>query len=354
MKRLLSIGLALALPACASLPPERLAPCSGMPAREIRLSQDGAVASTRISVLTYNVEGLAWPARSGRRRQLDEMAERIAQLRAEGRAPDLILFQEVFSRAASRAVSRIGYPNLVAGPSRTQLQPPRDGPRLPGARRPQRGELGIKLASSGLVTVSEFPVVRRDSRPFPVGSCAGRDCLANKGMLYAEVAVPGVPITIDVFNTHMNSQRASRVPEARHLASHQTQAAALVDYLAQTGDIARPLIFGGDFNMRHSAERFEEFRRLQPLQLVHRFCIDWPGDCDVRISWDGDEPWMDTHDLQLFWSGGGVGLRPVRVEAMFDGGDQPQLSDHDGFLVTYELSWPSVLQGQACPAGARR
>ncbi|MGH6658424.1 MAG: endonuclease/exonuclease/phosphatase family protein, partial [Sphingomicrobium sp.] len=53
-------------------------------------------------------------------------------------------------------------------------------------------------------------------------------------------------------------------------------------------------------------------------------------------------PWMDTQDLQFFWSGTGVTIRPIRVEAMFDGSpDSPQLSDHDGFMVTYRIEWPA-------------
>lgn len=61
------------------------------------------------------------------------------------------------------------------------------------------------------------------------------------------------------------------------------------------------------------------------------------------MSWDGDEPWMDTQDLQFFWPGDRVAIRPIRVEAMFDGGESgPVLSDHDGFLVTYELRWAAT------------
>jgi hypothetical protein len=49
---------------------------------------------------------------------------------------------------------------------------------------------------------------------------------------------------------------------------------------------------------------------------------------------------MDTQDLQLFASGSGITLLPIRVEAMFDGGtDDPKLSDHDGLRVVYRLSW---------------
>ena len=69
------------------------------------------------------------------------------------------------------------------------------------------------------------------------------------------------------------------------------------------------------------------------------------------MSWDGDAPWMDTQDLQFFADGEQLTVRPVRVESLFDGGASgPRLSDHDGFLVTYELRWPTVMAVKpGCP-----
>ncbi len=43
------------------------------------------------------------------------------------------------------------------------------------------------------------------------------------------------------------------------------------------------------------------------------------------MSWDGDEPWMDTRDLQFYVRGPKVAIRPIRVEAMFDGARVPRL-----------------------------
>ena len=94
--------------------------------------------------------------------------------------------------------------------------------------------------------------------------------------------------------------------------------------------------------MRKSNERWENFTRYQPMTLVHRFCNDPKSNCEVKMSWDGDEPWMDTQDLQYYYSGSPITVRPIRVEAMFDGSpDSPQLSDHDGYMVTYRLEWPA-------------
>jgi hypothetical protein len=71
--------------------------------------------------------------------------------------------------------------------------------------------------------------------------------------------------------------------------------------------------------MRHLEVRWANFSRYQSLDLVHRTCARPESHCDVHMSWDGDALWMDTQDLQFFWPGERVSIRPVRVEAMFDG-----------------------------------
>ena len=49
----------------------------------------------------------------------DRQAQRIAEV-IQRTAPDVVLFQEVFSRAAVRGVVATGYPSLASGPSRTR------------------------------------------------------------------------------------------------------------------------------------------------------------------------------------------------------------------------------------------
>jgi endonuclease/exonuclease/phosphatase family metal-dependent hydrolase len=168
--------------------------------------------------------------------------------------------------------------------------------------------------------------------------------------MLARIAIPGVPTPIDIYNTHMNSRGASRAPARRNLAAHDRQALEASEFIDATHDDAVPVVFGGDFNMRRSQERWDNFSRYQSLELVHHVCADPASRCDVRMSWDGDAPWMDTQDLQFFWWGDQVSIRPVRVEAMFDGGPSgPKLSDHDGFKVTYEVRWPVAIGGRpAC------
>ncbi len=60
-----------------------------------------------------------------------------------------------------------------------------------------------------------------------------------------------------------------------------------------------------------------------------------------------DEPWLDTNDLQGWASGSRVKVKAIMVEALFDEPhpEAPKikgnnnLSDHDGLLVRYRLSW---------------
>ncbi|WIA58238.1 endonuclease/exonuclease/phosphatase family protein [Sphingobium sp. WTD-1] len=330
----------LLLSACATPAPHRELSCSAAVAPALA-APDADRITTTLSVLTYNIEGLGWPARSGRGPSLKQIAERLAAMRAAGTAPDVVLFQEMFSGSAKQAVADTGYPAIAAGPHRTTRARGSTKDKLPGKSHINRGEIGIHFSGSGLAVASRYPILLTQRRAYGRKSCAGLDCLSNKGIVLARIAMPGVPTPIDIYDTHMNSRGASRAPGPRNLAAHERQALEASAFIDASHDDAYPLIFGGDFNMRHSEPRWENFSRYQALNLVHRVCADAASGCDVRMSWDGDEPWMDTQDLQFFWPGDRVSVRPIRVEAMFDGGPSgPELSDHDGFLVTYELSWP--------------
>ncbi len=331
---------ALLLSGCAHMPTTTAAGCFAGDPPAAGVTTEGELAFARLDVLTYNIEGLPWPARRDRSAQLREIGAILKTLRESGEGPDVVVFQEAFSRTAAASIDAAGYPAVAAGPSRTQSGAVSSGIDLPGKARPMKGELGIRLLGSGLVIASRYPIVASTSRPYSRRSCAGIDCLSSKGMLLARIAVPGVPYPVDVFNTHMNAQRASRVSRQRHLASHNAQTVEMSHFLLEEWNRDHPVIFGGDFNMRGEPERFGPFEALQPLQLVHHHCMDPANECEVRMSWDGDEPWMDTQDLQLFASSGKVRILPERVEAMFDGSEgSPRLSDHAGFRVIYRLEW---------------
>jgi len=324
------------------------------PAPAIQVLADGR-ARTTLDVLTFNIEGLGWPARAHREKQLAEIGARLAALRQSGQAPDVILFQEAFSEAAKAAVRDTGYPAVVHGSRRGQHhRMPDDTEDLQGVEHGSiaRGEIGLKLAGSGLAVASRFPITSHTAKPFGSESCAGLDCLSNKGALFARIAIPGVPDPVDVFDTHMNARRASKAPLSESLPVHHAEARELATFIQTLRDEEHPTLLGGDFNIRHSEARFGFLEPLMPLTLVERYCHDPAAGCEIRMSFDGDAPWLDTEDLQFFGSGRRVQVRPIRIETLFDGrADSPRLSDHDGFRVTYELTWPAAL---TTPTGACR
>lgn len=331
-------GIATALAGCTTLPPVRRAPV------DLDTHAGAAVVaggSATLDVLTFNIEGLGWPARRNRAPFLRRIGARLAELNAKGEAPDVVLVQEMFSPAAVSAMTKAGYPYQAWGPSRTQKRRRPAPDAMAGPFRWKKGETGLHLVGSGLAILSRYPIVADASEPFGKHRCAGFDCLSNKGMQQVRIRIPGVPQPVDIFNTHLNSQGASRVPAARSGAAHAIQVDDLAGFVAAAGEPKVPTILGGDFNMRGAPERLARFdAALDRLTMVHRFCAAPASPCAVRVSWDGDAPWMDTEDLQLFADGARVRVTPIRVEAMFDGAASgPQLSDHDGFRVTYRLDW---------------
>ena len=353
---LLLAGLTL-LGGCMSLPAERTASCDSVSPRPITYTADGSTAHTQLDVLTYNIEGLPWPARRNRTPFLDEIGRRLAAFRAEGKAPDIIVFQEVFTNAAARAIVATGYPSIASGPHRDSRQAHAVEGDLPGRRRILRGEIRPNLKSSGLVIATDFPILLSNYAPYARGSCAGFDCLSNKGMLFAQIAIPGVPGTIDIFNTHMQSRRSSGVEPDRFHAAHARQTAELSAFARANGDLTAPTIIAGDFNMRNNVEtRQYVFARKIPMESVHRYCQLKSDECDVLEDWSYEDQWRRVQNKHMFLSGDIVKIRPIRAEAMFDGGPSgPVLSDHYGFRVTYDLSWPAKgdVPPPVCPIGPR-
>lgn len=334
-------ALALLVGGCSTAPPSRSLACANGVPPQITEVAGGKSKTAELKVLTYNIEGLGFPARSGRGPELKQIGEHLSEMLKAGTGPDVVLFQEMFSGSAKAAVMNSGYPAISPGPSRSTRPFESTSEKLPGKSKLKHGEVGIRFQGSGLAIASRYPIVMTELRAFGGKSCAGLDCLANKGVMLARIYVPGLPTPVDVYDTHMNSRGASKAPAARNLAAHDRQALEASEFIDRTHNDDFPVIFGGDFNMRHSEPRWENFTRYQPRTLVHRVCIEPSSGCQVKMSWDGDEPWMDTQDLQFFHSGERASIRPIRVEALFDGSPgSPQLSDHDGYMVTYRIEWP--------------
>ena len=299
-----------------------------------------------LSVLTYNVKGLPWPIASGRAEALKAIGDELARLRAQGRQPDIVLIQEGFRGEVQALVDRSGYRYWAQGPTRFDRDwapEPQAAQSFRLARLPFAGEAFGKVVGAGLHVLSDRPITEVRGAPFRY--CAGLDCLANKGVMLARIEVPGLG-PIDVVNTHMNSRRASKAPRARTLAAHKLQTEELLGFLADNRSPGAPLLVGGDFNVKNAPERYDHRAAARPYRVVAEHCADPASGCEGQ-STAVRTPWLMSQDLQAFAGAEGVAMQPVKVETGFGRG----LSDHDGYLVRYRLSWDPTASA-ARPASA--
>jgi endonuclease/exonuclease/phosphatase family metal-dependent hydrolase len=299
-----------------------------------------------VSVLTYNIKGLPWPVATGRTDALEKIGERLAEMRARGTAPNIVVLQEGFTGASAAIQHQGGYKYAVSGPEAdytSKIQAPAPSREFAEAASPFKGETEGKYVSSGLHIFSDFPIVSVKRVAFPQSVCAGFDCLANKGILAAWVKIPSYSSPIAIVDTHLNSRLASGVGTDRADTAWAMQAKIVMQFIQETIPVGSPVIFAGDFNTGQVPARIrvineeggflpggKDALRLavasgkvrNPRQLVAARSI---------INRAKDWQWFrsgDTHRLSLIDVSVPFGTEP----------DGSSLSDHFGYIGNYSLA----------------
>lgn len=294
-----------------------------------------------LSVMTYNVKGLPWPAAWARGPALAAIGKRLAEMRERDRQPQVVLLQEAFTDEAKAIARQAGYRHVAMGP---QQAPAADGAPLgasfAAAARWDRGELSGSLVDSGLVILSDYPIVRSRNFAFPQGACAGFDCLAAKGVMIAWIAVPDAPQPIAIINTHLNSRRAAHVASKRADQAYIWQVEAARRFVSENVDPDTPVIFGGDFNAGGAPQRLSALARPMldaseqdglSTALSLRGAPDSTRDEAVHIL-------KRNKDKLLSRNGSGIALAPRHVAVPFGvRSSTAPLSDHAGFVVVYAM-----------------
>ena len=294
-----------------------------------------------LSVMTYNVKGLPWPAAWGRAPALTAIGDRLAAMRDRNAQPHVVLLQEAFTDAAKAIAVQAGYRHIAVGPQQAPAAATAPlGERFAEAARWDRGELSESLLDSGLVILSDYPIVRSRNFAFPRGACAGFDCLAAKGVMIAWIAVPGAPQPIAIINTHLNSRRSTRVPSERADQAYVWQVDATRRFVSENVGPDTPVIFGGDFNAGQSPRRLSALARpildaseqdglstaLTRRTIPHSARVE-----AIQIL-------KRNKDKLLSRNGGGISLAPRRVSVPFGiRAPAAPLSDHAGFVVEYAM-----------------
>ena len=214
-----------------------------------------------LAVMSYNVEGLPAPPRFGRAASLDRIAQQLADLRKQGRQPNVVMLQEAFAGPAKHIAEQAGYRYVAAGPSASAINtapPPPAAFKFVAATSRLKGEGDGKWLNSGLRILSDYPIVKVGQMAFPQWACAGYDCLANKGAVIAWIRIPGSPQPVAFIDTHLNSRSASGVAEARADTAYAYQVAALRQFIADGVPEHAVAFLGGDFNTGRAKVRWND------------------------------------------------------------------------------------------------
>lgn len=290
----------------------------------------------RLRVLLWNVEGLPWPIRSGRGPKLAAIADWIAARRKAGLGPDILLLHKAFTPEASRIAQRAGFATIVPGPAlgqRRDLPPARPPADFAGGMRWWKGEGIGKWLDGGLYIATDLPLNFAASEAFGPASCAGFDCLSNKGAALVRINIPGAPAPLAVFNTHRNSREPSGVSIARAEEAHVLQTLENDAFTAPDGRPA--MIAAGDFNNYRAGDRVGTFAENPGFRLAAKgagFAARAAPMADVTA-------WRQAYDLLGYNSSAALTVEPLAVATLFDGKNGPVLSDHPAQYVVFRLSW---------------
>lgn len=339
-------GFALRTMAAAAL----IAAAPSADTRSPLLRADPVRFDGELSVMTYNIHGLPWPVAWGRPADFARIAATLQTLRAEGRNPHVVLLQEAFTDEAQAVGRAAGYRYIANGPDEDAANAQRPTPgdlRFAADESWSHGEGIGKFVGSGLQILSDFPIVSVRGMVFPRYACAGFDCLANKGAMLARIRLPDRPDPVDIVTTHLNSRRASRVPDLRSNHAHSLQIACLTAFIRRWHDPRDALIVAGDFNAGQTEERRSD--------LVEHADRDWSfgapmnnayaaaEELGLPLSADARLSERRARDWEFFAPGRDTDVALRRIEVPFGhAADGAMLSDHVGYTAVFGLQRRAV------------
>jgi hypothetical protein len=318
-------------------------------------SQDDAqfAHSTHLTVMTYNINGIPCmtdgfmasivdavsdkcPTKTWYAHTIDErmakLADFINELAQNDRLPDILLIQEAFranmpqvdDAAVNSMISKTPYAHWMNGPDARIIDD------FGSTLKTLWNHDG--LLNSGLLVFSKYPFLKKDILKFG-NLCAEGLCNAEKGVVYAQIKVPGLPEGIDIFNTHHQSFEAEELI--------RTQQNILMFDFMKKNENSPWAIAAGDFNFKNAFPytTFDQFLNGSNMSHAGLTCLS-DKSCKIGAATNLEDVQGHVWDHQFFaTSSDSYGMRPVRVEfGTFKLGPN-DLSDHEFHIVEYKLSW---------------
>jgi endonuclease/exonuclease/phosphatase family metal-dependent hydrolase len=218
MMKWVSIGMLAALLTGATWPAGAETPGTG----------DGV----SLRVLTYNTWGLPVPI--GRR-----VPERFSRLAGALTGYDWVTLQETFTSYARQLKAAPGYPYQA-----------------------RQSDGGFFKISSGLYTLSRFPIVEQDFREF--GQATDFDRFSRKGVLFTRLQLRP-DLTVDLYNTHYQAQDFAEAEQIR-LGEDNRVLAEMV----KAHDRGLPTFIQGDLNCHDHEAAYQDLTRRLPVHDLWR------------------------------------------------------------------------------------
>lgn len=275
----------------------------------------------KIRVLNYNIKGTPGIVGGNSKEKLKKIRDAIREQVNNGTAPDVIMFQEVFSGDAKKAIRSLNedgyYPYMVLGP----------------------GADGFSY-SSGLTTLSKIPVITHSKISYGSQNCSSSDCYANKGAHLVILKSDGWPQPIVVVNTHLQATKeyeVSRINQMKILSRFVSE--ELLKLEASYDKVS--VIIGGDLNTKPDRNSYSVFKSLFPdFMNVGEYCLAGSNSCSIHSNTTPDLLLTNTKDHQFFRNSKKLTIKPVNFVRNFSTEvDNLELSDHKGYQVDYNLSW---------------
>lgn len=268
----------------------------------------------KIKILSYNVQGLPMPWMSTS--HLRDIGKILAERRRQGSAPHIVAIQEAFHQDIAHLINEAGYPYRKDGPG-------------PGSGR---------STGSGLIVLSEFPIIARAQMIFDYNNTAGVDWNANKGVLYTKIRIPGAPEPLELLNTHMQSDYDNPLtPLSATQGARRRQIREAGDFMWRTASRNGPLVFVGDFNTYSTLGDYYDI-------IAQTFLTDAAETCVINSSCKTNVDPMNeirtSLDHQFYRTNTTIKIEPLSYEKTFrEPYNGRTLSDHEGVEVDYRVSW---------------
>lgn len=289
-----------------------------------------------LRVMTFNIHGLPWPFTTERDARVLAIADKLADLRSAGTAPHVVLLQEAFGGPIDQIIKRGGYAFATRGPSET-LCSPEEAARS----KDPKSCIAFHVFNSGLYILSDYPILSTSRVAFGGGEfCAGWDCGANKGGLYAMIQVPGTSEPIHVYTTHLNCDGASGTSYENVAHAQRLQLVTLQRFVSKTqiGAHPGPTIFAGDFNVKSNDPTYPDMVAAMNMPNAGLVCVADVPHCQIPANTVPSEL-FERVDHHFFNPTGQTNVAPVfashTLTRITDGHD---FSDHPAYTVEYLLT----------------